>query len=254
VIDTHCHLYLEQFKDDLEEVLDRAAEADITHICMPAINFESLRRMEALKHDRIRFYRMAGIHPTEINEGRITTEHELIDYCGKPGIYAVGETGLDYHWSTEFKQQQQESLRVHCRVAKKVNKPVILHNRKSTSDLLDIIEEEQDGTLTGIWHCFNGSVDEGKRALDMGLHLGIGGVLTFKNAGVDKSVAELPLSKMVLETDAPYLSPEPKRGKRNEPAFIRFTAGKLAEVMDMSVDEVDQRTTQTALELFGING
>jgi len=118
---------------------------------------------------------------------------------------------------------------------------------------LHIIEQEQDSTLKGIWHCFNGTVEEGKRAIDLGLHLGIGGVVTFKNGGVDKTVAELPLEKMVLETDAPYLSPTPKRGKRNEPAFMKFTAEKLAEIFELSVKEVVDQTSQTAKTLFKLD-
>lgn len=250
LIDTHCHIYLEQFEDDIQEVLDRAADTGIAHIFMPAINFDSLPKMDRLQHEKITFHKMAGIHPTEINEGVHTTEEELFDYCEKDEIIAVGETGLDYYWSDEHKMKQKESLHIHCKVAKTVNKPIILHNRESTADLLTIIEEEQDGNLSGIWHCFNGTVEEGKRAIDLGLHLGIGGVLTFKNAGVDETVSQLPLDKMILETDAPYLAPSPKRGERNEPAFVRFTAEKLAEVMDVSFDEIASRTSETAVNLF----
>src|SRR5699024_2547054 len=146
---------------------------------------------------------------------RSIAENTLFEECQKDEIVGVGETGLDYYWSDEYKTEQKKSLNMHCEVAKTVDKPIILHNRSSTNDLFSIIEAQQNGSLKGIWHCFNGSVDEGKRAIDLGLHLGIGGVLTFKNAGVDKSVGHLPLEKMMLETDAPYLSPEPKRGKRN---------------------------------------
>lgn len=252
MIDTHCHLYLEQFEQDIDAVLNRAAEAGLSDIFLPAINFGSLAGMDALSHPEIAFHKMAGIHPTEINDGTQTTEDELHEYCRKDDIAGVGETGLDYYWSDEFKAQQQASLRIHCRVAKAVGKPIILHNRESTGDLLDIIEEQQDGNLTGIWHCFNGSLDEGKRALDLGLHLGIGGIFTFKNAGVDQTVARLPLEKMVLETDAPYLAPTPKRGKRNEPAFVRFTAERLAEVKERLLDDIIQTTSQTALLLFGV--
>jgi TatD DNase family protein len=252
MIDTHCHIYFEQFDDDIKQVLGRAADAGVTHIFMPAINFDSLPKMNQLSHPKIEFHKMAGIHPTDINEGTRTTEEELYDYCSKDDIVAVGETGLDYHWSTDHKQDQQQSLRIHCKVARTVNKPVILHNRDSTDDLLDIIEDEQDGSLLGIWHCFNGSVNEGKRAIDLGLKLGIGGVLTFKNAGVDKTVAQLPLKNMMLETDAPYLSPEPKRGKRNEPAFVKYTAQRLAEVLDIAFEEVLEKTDQNALQFFGI--
>lgn len=250
MIDTHCHIYLEQFEDDIDEVLDRAAETGVSHIFMPAITYDSLPKMEKLDHRQIAFHKMAGIHPTSINEGIETTGEELHKHCSKDDIVGVGETGLDYHWSEDYKDQQKKSLRIHCKVAKAVKKPIILHNRGSTGDLLEIIKEEQDGSITGIWHCFNGSVEEGKQALDLGLHLGIGGVLTFKNAGVDETVSQLPLDKMILETDAPYLAPSPKRGKRNEPAFVKFTAKKLSEVMDTSVEEITAQTSETALNLF----
>ncbi len=250
LIDTHCHIYLEEFEEDLDQVLDRAFDAGVTDIFMPAINFDSLPRMEKVRHKAISFYKMAGIHPTEINEGIHTSEEALAEYCSRDEIVAVGETGLDYYWSDGYKEKQKASLRTHCKVAKSVKKPIILHNRESTSDLLTVIGEEQDGNLSGIWHCFNGTVDEGKRAIDLGLHLGIGGVLTFKNAGVDETVAKLPLDKMILETDAPYLAPSPKRGKRNEPAFITYTAEKLSEVMDVSLEEITSRTSKTAQDLF----
>lgn len=252
LIDTHCHIYLEQFQDDIEAVLDRAADAGVKHIFMPAINLDSLTQMELLFHPDIQFHKMAGLHPTELNAGGELPEAILFQKCQETDFVAVGETGLDYYWSDDYKQEQQASLRMHCRVAKGVRKPVILHNRESTDDLLAIIEEEQDGSLSGIWHCFNGSVEEGKRAIGLGLHLGIGGVLTFKNGGVDQTVAQLPLDKMVLETDAPYLAPEPKRGKRNEPAFVKYVGQRLAEVMETPLQEVKNRVAKTALQLFDI--
>lgn len=250
LVDTHCHIYLEQFNEDLRAVLDRAAEAGVGHIFMPAINYGSLEKMEKLSHPEITFHKMAGIHPTEINDGISTDQKELMDYCSRDEIVAVGETGLDYYWSDDYKEEQQKNLRLHCEAAKAVGKPVILHNRDSTRDLLDIIEEQQDGSLSGIWHCFNGTEEEGRRAIDLGLFLGIGGVATFKNAGVDETVVRLPLEKMVLETDAPYLSPEPHRGKRNEPAFVRDTAKRLADIMGCSLEEIEQVTSERALSFF----
>lgn len=252
LIDTHCHIYLEQFAEDIDQVLQRAADEGVSHIFMPAISFDSLPKMDALEHEHIQFHKMAGIHPTEFNDGAEVSEEELMEYCAREDIIAVGESGLDYYWSDESKVQQKKSLHMHCRVAKAVKKPVILHNRDSTDDLLDIMEKEQDGALSGIWHCFNGTVEEGKRAITLGLHLGIGGVLTFKNAGVDKTVTQLPLDKMVLETDAPYLTPSPYRGKRNEPSFIAHTARRLAEVMEVSQSVVEEKTSETALALFAV--
>lgn len=173
-----------------------------------------------------------------------------MDHCQRDDIVAVGETGLDYYWSDDYKDEQQRSLRLHCKVAKAVGKPIILHNRESTEDLLNIIEEEQDGSLTGIWHSFTGSEEEGRRTIDLGLQLGIGGIFTFKNAGVDKSVGQLPIEHMMLETDAPYLAPEPKRGKRNEPSFVKYVAQRLAEVQNLSLGEVLTKTDENALQLF----
>ena len=251
--DTHSHLYVEQFNDDISEVLQRAVDADVRHIFLPAIDWKSIPKMDELQHPDITFYKMAGIHPCSVEENLPVDGDKLLEYCHRDDFVAVGETGLDYHWSTEFVDEQKKSLHLHCEVAKQVGKPIVLHNRKSTKDLLDIIEEEQDGSLTGVWHCFTGSVDEGKRALDLGLYLGVGGVSTFKNAGVDVAVAEIPLNKLILETDAPYLSPSPKRGKRNEPAFMRYTAENLAELMDLSLEEIAEKTTQNAFELFSVD-
>jgi len=253
MIDTHCHIFLEQFDEDRKQVLQRAADHNITDICMPAINLDSLQKMEHITHPDINMHAMAGFHPTDI-DGTLpeNLEDKLYDICRGDDIIAVGETGLDYYWSTEFKDLQQESLRIHCSVARQLDKPVVLHNRDSTGDILQIIEEEQDGNLRGIWHCFTGTAEEGKRAIDLGLQLGIGGVTTFKNAGIDKHVARLPLENMMLETDAPYLAPAPKRGKRNEPAFVRFTAQKLADLFEKELQEIDRITTRNARKLFGI--
>ena len=252
MIDTHSHIYLPEFNSDLEGVLDRATEVGITDIFMPAVDFTSIQQMQNIHHSHINFYKMAGLHPADIKELPEHLNDHLFQLCKRSDIYGVGETGLDYYWSTEYVDEQKESLHTHCNIAKEVNKPIILHNRESTRDVLSIIESEQDGSLTGIWHCFNGSVDEGKRAIDLGLHLGIGGVVTFKNGGVDKSVAQLPLEKMVLETDAPYLTPSPHRGKRNEPSFMNFTAQKLSEIFDISIQEIKDKTSHTARKLFNI--
>lgn len=250
--DTHCHLYLDKFKDDLDEVLDRSSKEGIKHIFLPAIDWNSVEQMDRLHHPEITFYKMAGIHPCSVEDNLPVDEEKLLEYCQTEKFVAVGETGLDYYWSTDFVDEQKESLRMHCRVAKETGKPIVLHNRESTKDLLDLIEEEQDGSLTGVWHCFTGTEDEGKRALDLGLYLGVGGVSTFKNAGVDKTVAKMPMEKLILETDAPYLAPVPHRGKRNEPAFIKNIAENLAELKNLSLEEIAEKTTRNAFQLFGI--
>ncbi len=256
MIDTHCHIYLPQFQTDIHPVLDRAAQAGITDIMMPAIDFGSLKQMDALGHPHIRFHKMIGIHPCDVDGSQGDSgsqaglEEQLLEKGSAGEIIAIGETGLDYYWSREHIAAQQESLRQHCQAAKALDKPVILHNRDSTEDLLDIIGEQQDGRLRGIWHCFNGTPAQGRRALDLGLYLGIGGVVTFKNAGVDRVVADMPPDRLVLETDAPYLAPVPMRGKRNEPSYIKFTAEKLSELFDISLEETDRITTENARRLF----
>lgn len=234
----------------MAEVLDRAWQAGVTDIMMPAIDFGSLEQMDAMTHLHIRFHKMVGIHPCNVEQTPESVHVRLIERGGTGDIIAIGETGLDYYWSRDHIAVQQNSLREHCQVAKALDKPVILHNRDSTEDLLNIINEQQDGCLRGIWHCFNGTSEQGRRALDLGLYLGIGGVVTFKNAGVDRVVAEMPMDRLVLETDAPYLAPVPKRGKRNEPSYMKFTAEKLAGLFDMPLKETIRMTTANAHRLF----
>lgn len=250
--DTHCHLYLDQFKEDLDAVFERSVQKGITHIFLPAIDWDSVEQMKKLQHPEITFYKMAGIHPCSVEEHLPIDEQKLYELCQANEFVGVGETGLDYYWSTDFVKEQKKSLHLHCKVAKETGKPIVLHNRESTDDLLDLIEEEQDGSLKGVWHCFTGTEEEGKRALDLGLYLGVGGVSTFKNAGVNKTVAKMPMEKLMLETDAPYLAPTPHRGKRNEPSFIKNIAENLAQLKDFSLDEIAEKTTRNAFELFGI--
>lgn len=250
--DTHCHLYLKNFKKDLDDVLNRSVQAGIKHIFLPAIDWNSIGQMDALSHPQITFYKMAGIHPCSVEDNWPLDEEKLFELCSSDQFVAVGETGLDYYWSTDFVEQQKNSLRAHCRVAKQTGKPIVLHNRESTNDLLDIIEDEQDGNLKGVWHCFTGSEDEGKRALDMGLHLGVGGVSTFKNAGVNHTVAKMPMERLILETDAPYLTPAPHRGKRNEPSYIAIIAKNLTKLKELELEEVARITTNNAMEFFDI--
>ncbi len=251
--DTHCHLYLDKFDEDLGQVLDRAYEAGIREIYLPAIDWSSLEQMDKLSHPHIRFHKMAGVHPCEVEKNWPVDADRLAELLSGEEYIAVGETGLDYYWSRDHIDRQKESLSIHCGLAKKLEKPIVLHNRNSTADLLDLIESEQDGALRGVWHCFSGTLEEANRALDLGLYLGIGGILTFKNSKLDQVVAQLPKERLILETDAPFLAPDPKRGKRNEPAYMLYTARKLAEVMGESLEETARITTRNATELFRPN-
>ena len=253
LIDTHCHLYHKQLQSDISAVCDRAFEAGVKRILLPAITLESLKLMDVLSHPGIQFGKMAGVHPCDVTASTQSEESLLETECNRDDIIGIGESGLDYYWSTELVAEQQRSFRHHCRIARETGKPIVIHNRNSTEDVLRIVEEEQDGRLTGVWHCFNGTYDEGMKAIDLGLYLGIGGVVTYKNSGVAETVVQLPFDRIMLETDSPYLSPVPHRGKRNEPSYVKIVAEKLAVVKELSVDEIATITTQNALALFKID-
>lgn len=251
--DTHCHLYVDEFREDLPDVMERAVRANVRQIFLPAIDLASMEAMKSLEHDRIRFYPMAGLHPSEV-DGEVSSILDRIEtWIDRNEIVGIGETGLDYYWSTTHVKEQKESLRRHCHWARESGKPVVLHNRESTTDLLDLVEAEQDGRLTGVWHCFTGTMDEAKRAMDLGLYLGIGGVSTFKNAGVGEVVGELPMDRLLMETDAPWLSPAPHRGERNEPCRIMDIARQLAKRKEIDLQEVANCTTRNAWRLFRLD-
>ena len=276
--DTHCHLYVEAFNrpnpsseesradraaiesdreaEPVAPFLARAEEAGVDRILLPAIELASMEQMDRLMESARRLQPglvlrpMAGIHPCEVKPGSRPPEQALAEAVFSDRVIGVGETGLDGYWSREAMDEQEISLRLHCRLARESGKPIVLHNRETTDELLQIIEQEQDGRLRGVWHCFNGTVEQGRRAIDLGLHLGIGGVLTYPRSGVSETVATLPPERMVLETDAPYLAPVPRRGKRNEPSYLLHTATHLAGVLNLPLDELAALTTRTALALF----
>ena len=266
MIDTHAHIFLPDYSDDVPAMISRAADLGIRHVLMPAINPESVAQMEAIAQSNsgnkgVKLHPMIGLHPCDVHEQiPIWGEHRwtqklenwLHEYASLSHYIGIGETGLDYYWSKEYKKEQMLSLDVHFELAKSVNKPIVLHNRDSTHDLLQTIAKHQNGSVKGVWHCFNGTYEEGMRAIDLGFHLGIGGVVTFKNAGVAEVVRQLPFDKLILETDSPYLSPTPLRGKRNEPANLAFIQKKLGELFELSQAEVEKQTDVTAASLFSL--
>ena len=266
MIDTHAHIFLPDYSDDVPAMISRAADLGIRHVLMPAINPESVAQMEAIAQGNsgnkgVKLHPMIGLHPCDVHEQiPIWGEHRwtqklenwLHEYASLSHYVGIWETGLDYYWSKEYKKEQMLSLDVHFELAKSVNKPIVLHNRDSTHDLLQTIAKHQNGSVKGVWHCFNGTYEEGMRAIDLGFHLGIGGVVTFKNAGVAEVVRQLPFDKLILETDSPYLSPTPLRGKRNEPANLAFIQKKLGELFELSQAEVEKQTDVTAASLFSL--
>ena len=249
-IDTHSHLYSAKFDHDMDETIDRAKQV-LSHIFLPNIDLESIEAMQALTaRDPSFFYPMVGLHPCSVKEDYEAVLTRIEEELEKGNWYGVGETGLDYYWDKTFIEEQKTSLRRHIDWAKAKDLPLILHCRDSMDDVIELVKEGQDGSLRGIFHCFNGTEEQGKRILDTGFLLGIGGVITFKNAGVDKVVKNLPLDSMVLETDSPYLAPVPYRGKRNESAYTRIVAVKLSDVKGIDLQEVAEITSGNAKKLF----
>lgn len=253
LIDTHAHIYTDEFNDDQEKVLERAKGKGIGPVLMPAIDSTTHPQMLQLekKHPEL-CMSMMGLHPVSvkdnyIDELRIVEEHFL-----KRKFVAVGETGLDFYWDLSFKDQQYDAFRRQIQWALQYDIPVVIHSRNSTNECIDVIRESQNGKLNGVFHCFSGTVEQARAIIDLGFYLGIGGVLTFKNAGLDKVLADIDLAHIVLETDAPYLAPVPYRGKRNESSYIIYVAEKLADVKGKTVEEIAGITTTNARKLFGL--
>ena len=264
LLDTHAHVYLPPFDADADAVRERARAAGVEAVLLPAIDAASVRRALALAEQHPGFYfAMAALHPTEVGPDWEEKFREIEALAGEPGVVAVGESGLDYYWSREHEAHQRAALAAHARLAIEKDLPLVLHDRDqkgspdSSRDLVDVLAEVKrnhpDGErLRGVFHCFGGPADHARRVLDLGFHVGLGGTLTFKNGGVPEAVADVPLQKIVLETDAPYLAPAPHRGTRNEPAYVRLVAEKLAAVRGIGVGEVEAVTTANARALFGL--
>ena len=248
LIDTHTHIYLPEFTDDLDQVMERARQQNVQTFILPAIDSTT---HEIMVETAARFegcHVMMGLHPCSVNQD---FEHEidvLQTYIEKGKFIAIGETGLDFYWDKTFKDQQYEAFRRQILMAIELDLPIVIHSREATEECISVVEDYPG--LRGVFHCFSGNYEQAKKIIDAGLMLGIGGVVSFKNSGLDKLVEKLGLSKMVLETDAPYLAPVPYRGKRNEPAYTRLVAEKIAGILNMPLEEVAELTTENAKNLF----
>lgn len=264
LVDTHCHLYHDRLDGDLDDVIRRAREAGVTTILQPAIDITSIHQALGLCERYEGLYAMAGLHPTETKDATEADLGEIEALCDNAHVVAVGESGLDYYWDQSYIPKQRDVLRFHARLAIEKDLPLVLHNRdkqnrmNSSDDLVRILSEEQaaapDGKrLFGVFHCFGGSPEFAQAVMDLGFHIGIGGTLTFKNGGVPDAIGEVPLDRMILETDAPFLAPVPHRSKRNEPAYARLVAEKLAEVRGTTFGEIAWTTTANARVLFNLD-
>jgi len=252
-IDSHSHIYLKDFQEDIEQVLDRCLDKKVVKILMPNIDAESIEDMLKLEQQYPQIcYAMMGLHPCSVDE---KFEYQLglaEGWLEKRKFVAIGETGIDLYWDDTYKTQQIESLKVQITWAKKYNIPIVLHCRNSFNETIDVIEGAQDGTLKGVFHCFTGTLEEAARVIEVGFYLGLGGVVTFKNGGLNEVVPQLKLGDILLETDSPYLAPVPYRGKRNESSYVPIIGQKVAEFMNVELEEIAKATRANALKLFSL--
>lgn len=251
--DTHTHLYSEKFDSDREAMVRRAIDARVRRLFLPNIDVHSIQPMLDLvwkfpEH----CFPMMGLHPCSVDEHVEAHLFQIQKWFKKRQFYAVGEIGLDYYWSTEFKDQQIMAFKKQIQWAIQLNLPINIHSRNSTDDVIAILTEMAHPNLRGIFHCFSGNAQQAKQIVDLGFYLGIGGVLTYKKSELPAAIADIDLAHLVLETDAPYLSPEPFRGKRNESAYVVNVAEKLAELKNTTVEKVANTTTENSVKIFGI--
>ncbi len=249
--DTHAHLYLGAFNNDRDLAINRAIGEGIRYMLLPNINSKSIGEMLDLceKYPE-NIFPMMGLHPTDVKENYIEELAVVESWLTKRKFYAVGEIGIDLYWDKTFFEAQKIALKAQITLAKKHQLPVVLHSRNSFDEIFEVIAGEIDGNLTGVFHCFNGNLAQAEKIIGWGFKLGIGGVLTFQNSGLDKVVENIPLENIILETDAPFLTPKPHRGKRNECSYLKLVVEKLAEIKNMDIAEVAAITTKNAVDLF----
>jgi len=252
-IDTHAHLYEDVFNEDINEMLQRAMGSGVEQIIIQNVDSTTIEGMLQLEKDfPFQCLPTMGLHPCSVKENYQDELKLVEDWWSKKLFVAVGECGLDYYWDVTFKEQQKAAFAFQIQLAKKYKKPIVIHSRNSFYDSVEMIKHVQDGTLSGVFHCFSGSYEEAKEALNQNFYLGIGGVVTYKNSGLKDVLPKVGLDKIVLETDAPYLAPVPYRGKRNESSYLLNVATKLAEIYQVSVEEIANQTTQNSISVFGI--
>jgi TatD DNase family protein len=250
-IDTHAHLYLPEFDTDRADILLQCADRSINKIYMPNIDHTSIDAMlEAELKYSGQCVAMMGLHPCSVKADFEKELYGVEEWLGRRSFAAIGEIGTDLYWDNTFWAQQQEAFTIQVEWAKKFQRPVVIHCRESLNETLELIAPLCDQNLRGVFHCFSGSLEQAKRIVDLGFYLGIGGVVTFKNGGLDKVLPDIPLTHLVLETDSPYLAPVPHRGKRNSPLYLPLIAARLAALKNVSIEEVQQVTTQNAIKLF----
>jgi len=251
-VDTHTHLFLEQFTEDIDAVMSRAVSSDIQRFYLPNIDRSTFGQMMALvKKYPDHCLPLIGLHPCSVGE-EFESELDFVEEKARAGgFYGIGEVGIDLYWDKTFLKEQQQALARQIELAKELALPIIIHCRDSFDEIFEVVDSLNNETLSGIFHCFTGNLEQANRIIEYeGFKMGMGGVLTFKNSGLDKTIAGVALEHLVLETDSPYLAPVPNRGKRNESSYLVEVAKKLAEIKGVSIEEVAEITTKNANEVF----
>ena len=252
IIDTHTHLYLNDFAADIDEVIKRAADEGVEKFYLPAIDSSETENIFSLeKKYPAKCFAMMGLHPCSVKENYKEELEMVYNWLQKREFAAVGEIGLDFYWDKTFTDQQYESFHQQIEWALQFDLAAILHTRDAMQQAIDVIKEYEGKKLRGIFHCFSGTLQNALDIIGTGFYLGIGGVVTYKNAGLAEVIKEMDIKHIVLETDAPYLTPVPFRGKRNESSYLKYVVEKIAEIKNISAEEVEVITTQNAENIFG---
>ncbi|HTH55587.1 MAG TPA: TatD family hydrolase [Cyclobacteriaceae bacterium] len=250
-IDTHAHIYLTEFDPDRAEMLRRSEGTGLEKIFMPNIDHTSIdAMMEVEIKNPLRCISMMGLHPCSIKKDFERELYLVEDWLNKRKFAAVGEMGTDLYWDKTFWPQQQEAFKVQVLLAKKHHLPLVIHSRDSIDETIALLQPFAEGEFTGIFHCFSGTVEQAAKITSMNFYLGIGGVATFKNGGLDKVLPEVDLNRIVLETDSPYLAPVPHRGKRNEPSYVPIIANKICEIKKITLEQLSAATNENAAKIF----
>ena len=253
IIDTHTHLYLNQFKDDVDLVIERAKNAGIDKFIFPAIDSSHFKDMHELRNRYPEnIYLMSGLHPVSVKDNYKEELNLVLRSLETHNYIGIGEIGIDLYWDKTFLKQQQEAFEFQIRLAISNNLPIVIHCRDGFDEIFEILDAEKCSKMRGIFHCFTGTLEQANRAINLGFNLGIGGVVTFKNGGIDKFLNKIDIKNIVLETDAPYLSPVPHRGKRNESFYVTYILKKISELYGLNEQEIAKITSKNALEIFNI--
>jgi TatD DNase family protein len=253
ITDTHTHLYSSQFKEDQAAMMLRAKEAGVSRFFIPAIDSSYAERMFELEKNYPKdVFLMMGLHPCYVKENYQEELNFVKNWIDKRNFYAIGEIGIDLYWDKSTLQLQQDAFVTQINWAKEKKLPIVIHCREAFDEIFEILEQEKDEDLYGIFHCFTGNKQQAEQAISCNMKLGIGGVATFKNGKIDKFLKEIDLQHIVLETDAPYLAPKPFRGKRNESAYLTYIIDKLVDIYSISYDEIAKITTENSKAVFGV--